>query len=276
VEVLLGAISSLLYGVADFIGGEGARKVTAATFVLWAAVFSFPLMVMISIIVGGNAGTSDYVFGTLAGMSGAVGLVLLFAGLAVGRAAVVAPTAAAIGAVIPVVVGIIGGDRPSPLAWFGVALAIPAIVLSAWAAEEEGFSQGGFAHGFAAGICFGGFAIFIGMTDDGSGLLPLAAARGGMILVIVGLSVVGAWKIQRLSKAPLPLVLSNSVMDVTANIALLLALRAGSFSLGVVAASLYPAVTVTLARVVNKEALRRRQIAGIAVTLVALALIALG
>jgi drug/metabolite transporter (DMT)-like permease len=276
VEVLLGAISSLLYGVADFIGGEGARKVTAATFVLWAAVFSFPLLVVISIIVGGTAGNSDYIFGTLAGMSGAVGLVLLFAGLAVGRAAVVAPTAAAIGAVIPVVAGIIGGDRPSPLAWFGVALAIPAIVLSAWAADEEGSEPNGFAYGFSAGIGFGGFAILIGMTADGSGLFPLAAARGAMILVIFGISLAGAWQIQRLSEAPIRLVLSNSIMDVTANIALLLALRAGSFSLGVVAASFYPAVTVALARVVNHEALRRRQIAGIALTLVALAFIALG
>ena len=255
---------------------KAARKVTAATFVLWAAVFSFPALILTSVLVGGFADAPDYFFGILAGMSGAVGLVLLFAGLAHGRAAVVAPVAAAVGAVIPVIAGILGGDRPSVVAWIGVGLAIPAIALSAWGADDEDSARSGLAYGLAAGIGFGGFAVLIGLTAIDSGLYPLAAARGAMILVIFGLSLAGAWKIQKLSEAPLRLVLSNSALDVTANISLLLALRAGSFALGAVAASFYPAVTVALARVINGESLRRRQIGGIALTLFALALIALG
>lgn len=273
-EVILGAITSLLYGVADFLGGEASRKVSAASVVVWSGVLSFPPLVAVALAFGGEATVDDYLIGLAAGAAGATGLVMLFAGLAKGRAATVAPLSAAIGAVVPVVVAVISGDRPSAWAWVGVALAVPAIALSAWTDDETGSVRVGLRYGFVAGLGFGGFAAIIGLTSDDSGLLPLIAARGATVLLVLALSLAGVWALDRFSEAPRAIVVANSVLDVSANMTLIVALRAGSFALAAVAASFYPAVTVILARLVNGESLRKRQMVGIAGTLVALALIA--
>lgn len=273
-EVLLGGITSLLYGIADFLGGEAARRVNAATVVVWTGILSFPLLVVVALSLGGTASPSDYVFGAAAGVAGTVGLVTLFAGLSTSRAATVAPVAAAVGAIVPVVVAVLTGDRPAFWAWVGVVIAVPAIALSAWADDDGDSTRNGLAYGAVAGVGFGGFAAIIGLTDPGSELLPLIAARGTLVLVVVLVGVFGFWELHRLSMIPRPLILSNAVLDVSANMTLVLALRAGSFALAAIAASFYPAVTVILARMVNGEHLRRRQVVGILLTLLALGLIA--
>lgn len=275
-EVLLGGLSSFFWGIADFLGGEGAKKVTAATVVVWAGLFSFPFMVICALIVGGEARTSDYLLGLAAGASGALGLNMLFAGLAKGRAAAVAPVSAALGAIVPVTAAVVAGDRPSALAWIGVAVAIPAIALSAWTDDDAGPLRTGLVYGFVAGIGFGGFTAIIGFTSDDSNILPLIASRGATVAVVLLISMAGIWRVQRLAEAPRGIIAGNGGLDVTANISLLVALRAGEFALAAVAASFYPAITVIMAKLVNHEHLRGRQILGIALTLVALTLIGLG
>jgi uncharacterized membrane protein len=275
VEVVLGGISSLLYGVADFLGGEGAKRAPAASVVLWAGVLSFPAILTVAAIVGGDASATDYLLGAAAGAAGAVGLVSLFAGLGRGQAAAVAPTAAAVAAILPVVVAVIGGERPSVLAWVGVVVAIPAIVLSAWVADPGESLKGSVGYGLLAGLGFGGFTATIGFTDPASNLLPLIASRASTMAAVLILTGFGVWKLVGFGSTPRLLVAGNAVLDVSGNVALLLAVRAGSLALAAVAASFYPAVTVLLARLVNGEHLRVRQIAGIVLTVIAMSAIAL-
>jgi uncharacterized membrane protein len=229
----------------------------------------------VALIVGGEADTTDYLLGATAGMAGAVGLVSLFAGLGRGQAAAVAPMAAAVAAILPVVVAVIAGERPSVLAWVGVAVAIPAIVLSAWVADPGESLQGSVGYGLLAGLGFGGFTAIIGFTDPNSNLLPLISSRASTMAVVLVLTAVGVWKLVGFGSSPRLLVAGNALLDVSGNVALLLAIRAGSLALAAVAASFYPAVTVLLARLVNGEHLRVRQIAGIALTVIAMSAIAL-
>ena len=275
-EVILGGISSLLYGVADFLGGEGAKRAPAAAIVLWAGVISFPMILVVALVVGGDTGPVDLLLGAAAGIAGAVGLVSLFAGLSRGNAAAVAPTAAAVAAVLPVIVAVVGGERPSTLAWVGVAVAVPAIVLSSWVADPGETPRGRFGYGLAAGLGFGGFTSIIGFTDPESNLLPLIPSRAATMLAVLALTGLGVWKLVGFGSVPRRVVLGNAVLDVSGNVALLLAVRAGSLALAAVAASFYPAVTVLLARLVNAEHLRSRQIVGLLLTIVAMAAIALG
>ena len=275
-EVILGGISSLLYGVADFLGGEGAKRAPAAAIVLWAGVISFPMILVVALVVGGDTGPVDLLLGAAAGIAGAVGLVSLFAGLSRGNAAAVAPTAAAVAAVLPVIVAVVGGERPSTLAWVGVAVAVPAIVLSSWVADPGETPRGRFGYGLAAGLGFGGFTSIIGFTDPESNLLPLITSRAATMLAVLALTGVGVWKLVGFGSVPRRVVLGNAVLDVSGNVALLLAVRAGSLALAAVAASFYPAVTVLLARLMNAEHLRSRQIVGLVLTIVAMAAIALG
>lgn len=275
-EIVFGGISSLLYGAADFLGGEGARRAPAAAIVFWAGAISFPLILVVALLTGGEASTTDYLMGALAGASGAVGLVFLFAGLGRGRAASVAPVAAALAAVLPVVVAVVEGERPSTLAWLGVVVAVPAIVLCASVTEPGGVDRSSTVYGVVAGLGFGGFTALIRFTGEESNLLPLVASRASTILIVIILGGLGVWELVRLAETPRPIVVGNAVLDVAGNVALLLAIRAGSLALAAVAASFYPAVTVMIARMVNSEHLRGRQVVGLGLTLLAMTAIAIG
>jgi drug/metabolite transporter (DMT)-like permease len=274
--VSLGGVSSLLYGVGDFLGGEGAKRVTAATVVLWAGVFSVPLITVAALGLGGTAETADVVLGAAAGSAGALGLVTLFAGLGKGYAAAVAPAAAALSGVFPLVVGVVTGERLSGLEWVGVAVAVPAIVLCSWVADPGELPMGGLWYGLAAGFGFGAYTILINMTSEGSGLLPLIPARVAAMVVVASLSAIGVWSVSSFRSSPLLIIAGNGLLDVSGNVALLLALRAGSLGRVSIAASFYPAVTVLMARLINTEHLAKRQIVGLGLTLLALSAIAAG
>lgn len=274
--VLLGGLASVIYGVADFLGGEGAKRAPAASVVLWAGVVSFPLIMILAVAVGGEASVQDYWLGALAGAGGVLGLVALFAGLAKGHAAAVAPAAAVCTAVVPVGVAVLIGERPTAVAWVGIALALPAIVLSSWVAERGDLAFGGVGYGLAAGAGFGTYTVVIDMTSDAAALLPLIPARAAAMALVITISAAGLWRVTGPRAVPALIVAGNGVLDAAGNVALLLALRSGSLALAAVAASFYPAVTVVMARVVNHERLRRRQVVGMALTLAALVAIAAG
>lgn len=274
--VMLGGLSSLLYGVADFIGGEASKRAPAGAIVLGSGIIAFPFITIAALVIGGEPASSDWWLGALAGTCGALGLVTLFAGLARGKVAAVAPAAAAFGGVIPVVVAVALGERPSLVAWAGVVLAMPAILLCSWVAERGEVPLAGLGYGLAAGVGFGTYTVLISRTTEASNLIPLIPARAATMGVMLVLAFGGVWSLRRVRSVPKALVAANGLLDVGGNIALLLGLRAGSLALVSITASLYPAVTVAMARLINREHLRLRQLVGLVLSLVALALIALG
>jgi drug/metabolite transporter (DMT)-like permease len=276
VGVLLAGLSSVLWGVADFLGGEGAKRVTATTVVLWAGVISLPIVTVAALITGGDAQPSDLWLGAASGTAGAIGLMMLFAGLGRGQAAAVAPASAAFAGVIPLLFAIVSGDFISGLTWAGVALAVPAIVLCAWVTDPGEVPFGGVWYGLLAGVGFGIYTVLLDRTTEASGLIPLVPARAATMLTVTVVSLAGVWRVSGLATIPKGIVFGNGVLDVSANVVLLLALRSGSLAPVAVASSFYPAVTVLMARMVNSEHLRARQAAGLALVLVALILIAIG
>jgi uncharacterized membrane protein len=136
--------------------------------------------------------------------------------------------------------------------------------------------MGGLWYGLAAGFGFGAYTILINMTSEGSGLLPLIPARVAAMVVVASLSAIGVWSVSSFRSSPLLIIAGNGLLDVSGNVALLLALRAGSLGRVSIAASFYPAVTVLMARLINTEHLAKRQIVGLGLTLLALSAIAAG
>ena len=114
------------------------------------------------------------------------------------------------------------------------------------------------------------------MTSEGSGLLALIPARVAAMVVVAALSAIGVWSVSSFRSSPVLIIAGNGLLDVSGNVALLLALRAGSLGRVSIAASFYPAVTVLMARLINSEHLAKRQIAGLTLTLFALSAIAAG
>lgn len=274
--ILLGGLASLIYGVADFLGGEGAKRVNAASIVLWAGVVSLPLITVVALVVGGEARLPDLWLGAGAGAAGALGLVLLFAGLSRGHAAAVAPSAAVLSGVFPLTVALGSGETLSSLEWAGIVVAVPAIVLCCWVAERGEVPLAGVWYGLFAGLGFGGYTVIIDFTADTSGLLPLVPARAATMLAVLAVTTFGVWRVEGWQAIPKPIVVGNGLLDVAGNIAVLVGLRLGTLARVSIAAAFYPVVTVLLARLVNAERLMFRQIVGLVLSVVALAVIAVG
>lgn len=257
--------------MSDFLGGLASKRAGAFAVVLWSQMVGLGVAVVSAPLLAGTSHASDLVWGAMAGASGGLGLLALYAGLATGRMAVVAPVSAVCGTALPVGVGLVLGERFDAGVWVGVALAIPAVYLVGAGGRVQG---SGLMLGVLAGLGFAGFFVSLAATADEAGLWPLVPARVASMTIV--------WVVARGRREPLTipsgrrLVVAAGAGDMSANIAYLLAVQSGPLTSTVVLASLYPAVTVLLARIVLSEQIRRTQWLGIALAVTAVTLIASG
>jgi drug/metabolite transporter (DMT)-like permease len=277
--VALGLSSSLAWGVADFLGGLQSRR-RALLAVLVVTQGAGLVCIAIALAVRRQAppdGVGWAAWAVAAGLCGLAGLAAFYRGLATGAMGVVAPISSA-AAVIPLAVGLASGERPSAVQGAGVALAIGGVVLASREEPVEGATArvatgAGLAIAAAAG--FGLFFVGIDRASHEDALWPILAARVASITV---LSAAVAATRTDLPRAPrdLAILVPIGVMDTSANLLFALATREGLVSLVAVLGSLYPVVTVVLARVVLHEQLRVVQRAGAAAALAGAALISAG
>jgi len=277
VAILLAVLASAMVGGADFVGGLTARRSPAATVVVTSHLSGLALVLVTAPLVDAEGPTAaELGWGACGGAAGAIGLVLLYHGLATTRIAVAAPAAALTGAIVPVIFGVLVGERPEPLAWAGVGLAVPALALIPSGRGVDGkvllHSGRALAIGAAAGVAFGFFGIFLSRTGDGSVLWPLVGAR---LASIPAISLLAFGTRRPLVAAPPVLwwALGVGLIDMAANIVFLAALQRGLLSLVIVITSLYPGFTILLARLVLREDISRRQAAGLALAAAGVALI---
>lgn len=238
--------------------------------VLWSQAVGFFVAVAGAFVVGGRLDTVSALWGAAAGFGGAVALVSFYQGLATGRMAVVAPIASLVGAALPIVVGLSLGERPSTSALAGMAVAVPAIWLLSGGNRGEGRAGVGLA--IAAGVGFGVFFIFLGQTPEEVGLWPLIPARITSVATMAVATLVSRVG-PRVERNLYGGILVAGAGDMTANMLFLAAAQTGLLSVVSVLASLYPAVTVILARIFG-ETVSRSQWLGVALAMVAVALIA--
>jgi drug/metabolite transporter (DMT)-like permease len=178
-----------------------------------------------------------------------------------------------------VIVGVAGGDRPAALQLIGVLAAIAGVVLVSREpeAEEERrrATRSSIVLAGVAAVGFGAFAVGIRETAQADVLWSVVAARGTSVVVLAVAFVIAGAKRERAASAWVPLVVMGTV-DLGANILYAIATRHGLLSLVAVGASLYPLATVTLARTLLGERVRRSQEVGILAAVAGIALIAAG
>lgn len=213
---------------------------------------------------------SDLLVGAGAGGFGLAGLAFLYTGLARGRAAVVAPSAAVLGAVIPVAVG--AAEGVGPTAWVGVASALPAIYLLSGGGGSSRRADG-LGHGLAAGASFGGYFVVLSLASGESGMWPLVASRGftTLLLAVAAVAVRSLW-LSPPRGAIGWAVAGVGAMDLTGNVGFLLAVARAPLVVVAVVASLYPAVTVLASRLAHGEQITPAQAVGIGMAVAAVAL----
>jgi len=292
--VLLAALSAATFGVGDFFGGLSARRMASALTTLAAQATGLVLVLLASLAVAGDPTRNDVTLGVVAGLAGAVGLILFYWAMGKGPMSVVAPVSAVMSALVPIGAGVLDGERPSAVAIVGILLGLPAIVLisreptpveadeSERSVEEAthvhvraGLAERGGLPVLAAalsGVGFGTFFTVLSHTSDESGLWPIASARtAASLLAIV---VVLAVRPPRPERSGVGFGMLAGCLDVLGNSFYLLASRQGLLTLVGVIGAMYPASTVVLARVVLREQLTRHQLLGLATAGLAVALIA--
>jgi drug/metabolite transporter (DMT)-like permease len=271
--VVLALFASITYGSADFLGGLFSRRVGVFTVVLVSQVLGTSLLVAaLPFFLDDPYSGSAVAWGAGAGVAGAIGVTLLFRGLSQGRMSIVAPTTGTIAAAIPVLLGLISGERPETLALIGVGLALVAVALvsasehgadsAARGPEGGGLWQSGLPEALGAGTSFGLFFVLLDKAGDAAGLWPLVGSRASSITVMT-LAVLVTRSAIKPPPGTLAGIAAAGALDVAANLFYLLATQQGLLSLVAVLTSMYPATTVLLARIVLKEKLSSVQLVGL-------------
>lgn len=271
---LLALASSLVWGTSDFFAGLASKRRPAVAVVGWTQGLA---LLVVSVIVAFRWDTVAFegwpLWSVAAGLAGMTGLICFYSALSSGTMGVVAPIAA-LGVVVPVVLGVASGEEPSPWAWVGMVVAIVGVTLASGPELSGGVSPRPVVLASVAAVAFG-FALFCldrGARD--SALFTL----WGMRLTSVSILVVVALLLRTtggVTAREVPALLVIGCGDLAANFLFGIASSRGQVSVASVLGSLYPVVTTVLARVVIGERLRRVQQVGVVLAIVGAAVIAL-
>ncbi|MCU1455831.1 MAG: conserved rane protein of unknown function [Acidimicrobiales bacterium] len=275
--VVLALGAAMVFGSADFLGGIAARRTTPLVVALGSQLCGLSVLALALPLMGSATHTpGDLLLGAVAGVFGAAGLVLVYRALARGPMSVVAPTTALSAAVVPVVAGLLLGERLGWQAIVGIGVAFGAVALLT---REHGgghrprASTSAVGTSLFAGALLGVFFVFLHATSAHAGLWPLVGARVASISLLA--AIVGGQRVSlSVPRRGLAALALSGALDMLANVLYLLAVRRGMLAVVAALTALYPASTVILAQTVLSERMRRVQLVGLALAGVAAALIA--
>jgi drug/metabolite transporter (DMT)-like permease len=279
VGTLFALLSSALWGTSDFLGGTASRKLSPIGVVAVSEALGLLGPLTVAILTGAFNSPTGYIgWALLAAVSGTAGIVAFYRALATGTMGVVAPIAA-LGVIVPFAVGLGQGDHLGVAQAAGVAVAIIGIVMAS-GPELRATDQSRVASAMPlllAVVAAVGFGLVFVALDHGaqtSTVMTLVVMRATSVLILLGIAAVTGWDQVKVGMRNLPMLAVVGGFDVGANAAFSFATRHGLLALVSVLSSLYPAVTVILARSVHSERLRPVQLVGVLGALAGVALIA--
>ena len=255
--------SSLVWGTSDFFAGLFARRRPAVAVVGWTQGLALVVLTVLVLVVHGLdvPGGGWYPWAVGAGIAGTTGLVSFYTALSTGTMGVVAPIAG-LGVVVPVALGVLGGERPAASAWVGMAVAVVGVTLASGPEIRAGLSVRPVALAVVAAFGFGFALYFLDRGARVSTLLTLWGMRTTSVVVLLAVALL-ARSLGGVTARETPALLRIGCGDLGANALFALASSRGQVSVASVLASLYPVVTAVLARLVLDERLARVQQAGV-------------
>jgi drug/metabolite transporter (DMT)-like permease len=271
-----GLASAIAFGAGDFAGGLATRRISGLAVTAVAQLVGFVLLLVVVLVTRPAApGPVPLAIGMAAGISGAIGVAALYRALAIGAMGLVASVSGAGAVTIPLVVSLTFlGGAISPLQGVGVGCAAAAVLAAGTASRGSG-SRAALALALLAALGFGLWYLLLDRAAaTGSGPWSLLSSRFGgaasMTLLAATrgqlLSVGRSWR----------LVVASGICDVGGNALYVLARSGIQVSLAAALSGIYPLFTMLLARVVLNERLPRLGLAGVALALLAIVLIAVG
>jgi drug/metabolite transporter (DMT)-like permease len=288
--VLLALGSSMVWGLSDFVGGLQSRRHPLLAVLLWAQVTATVLAGSYVLLAGDPVpGGTGLAWAIAGGALGTAGLAAFYRGLAIGSMSIVAPVAAT-GAAVPVLFGVIGGERPGAVQVAGILVAMVGVVLaSREAGAERGDGEGPARDGIdravsraalglalIAAVGFGGFFVALQRATEAGGVgWSLLIVRSVQVVLLLAAAAVVRPKLSMGPRAMAPII-GVGVGDLTANAMFAVATTMGLLSVVAVLGSLYPAMTVVLARTVLDERVSGVQMAGVGAVLAGIVAISAG
>ena len=273
---VLALVSALCYGLSDFAGGLLARRASFVVVAFLGQVGGLALVAVVAPLAStGPPDPGDLGWGALSGVGTGLAMVFLFRGLSRGAMTVVVPASAVGGVAVPVLVGVLVlSERPSALAWVGIALAVPALwLVSAPGGRLRPTVSPAVLDGLVAGLAIALQYLALAQSGPGSGLWPVLSGRAAAVLTVLPL-LPGARATLRVRW---PVVLGSAAAGMAASLALacfLLAARRDLVAIAVVLSSLYPVVPVLLGVTMLHERVTRHHLVGLIAAGLAIGLLA--
>lgn len=272
--VALGMLASLGWGVGDFGGGLTSRAAPVLGVLGGSQLASLIVgLGLLAIVREPAMRPEDVAISIAGGFFGASGLALLYRGLAVGRMGVVAPVAAVLTAMLPILFGFATEGIPSEIAILGIGFAIVSVILVSRAPGAGDGRPSGLGYALAAGSFFGLFTVSASFLPDELILSPLLVIRATSVAVVT-LWILARRPTWQVPRRLWPALVGVGVVDMAATAAYLGAIAVGPLSIAAVLASLYPVVTVILAALILRERVTPVHAAGIGAAGLAVVLIA--
>lgn len=272
-----GLASAVSWGAGDFCGGLASKRNHVYGVVLLSQMVGALFLVGVALLLAEPFPQPlDLAYGGVAGIGGTIGLAALYRGLAGGRMGMVAPVAAVVTAILPVIVSILVEGAPAILQLVGFGLALVGVwLISARRGKKVEIRGGELGLAVIAGSGFGIFLILIDRVNEGAVLWPLVAARVASISLLVIVVVITSPLEKLPAAAGLPVIVLAGLFDTGGNAFFALATQTGRLDMAAILSSLYPAVTIALAWLILKERLLPQQWGGVAAALLAIALISI-
>jgi uncharacterized membrane protein len=267
--------ASLAWGTGDFLGGRAARVIHVLTVVAVSQLVGLVAVLCWALLSSESfPAAGDIAPAATAGVGGAVGLAALYRGMAIGAMGVVAPISA-LAPLIPLVVGIAEGESPSAVQLFGTGLALAGVAVLSREPGARRRRAAGTGLALVAAAGFGSYFVFLDSAADSSVPWAVTIARATAAALAIA-AATGASASLRPPLPVLPALVAVGLADVSANVLFGLASTRGLLAVVSVLASLYPVVTVVLARIVLGERLAISQRVGGAGAIAGAALVAAG
>ena len=277
---LLALLSSALWGAADFFGGSLSKKyapiVVLGMTQTIGLLFGITLVLFNGDLLGSNPpqafGDGGYFFaGALAGITGYIGLVCLYAGLSTGRMGVVSPISS-LSAVIPLTFALVTGEVLTWAQGIGVVIALAGAFCASGPELSQGLSPKPLLLALGAAAGFGTAMTFMSIGSESSALMTMVMMRATTFLITITL-VIRFRTVGSFTKSEIPILIFVGIADFSANLLLGVATNFGLVSLVMVLGSIYPIVTALMAYLFLHERLHKVQYAGIALAVAGVALI---
>ncbi|MGV8876443.1 MAG: EamA family transporter [Rhodoglobus sp.] len=287
--VVLGLGSALFFGSADFLGGIAAKRISPVLATAIGGLSGLVVMLIVLPFIPSVWSTEAALFGLVLGVNGSIAIGLLYACLAIGPMSILSPLTAVMSAIVPVSVGLIGGERLGTFGFIAIALALIAVVLVGFVPERGAVrpSPRALLMALGAGTAIGFFLVLLDAAPSDSGIIPILGNRLTNAVIMSSVFLILALNARRKRGAANPPLRSlgwrrgiyfatiAGAIDVTAAMGILVGVRSGDLSVVAVLTALYPAGTVLLAAIVLRERIAPVQYAGLLLAIFASVLLVL-